>query len=234
VHLEALCGKRADRRQMNLRVEDPLHATEKQANAASALADRGRERREAGSTGGCARSNLDEASQLARQREPSRGAHQRRECAQTSRIGESFKHEPPDRAIAKGPPKSTLDLRPYALDQPVVARPRRTGGDARHAAKTGIEVGHHLGRERPVGVEGLVNQHYPPTWRIRLLRPQRVGQAALETEPAVDTVLDHGLLRRSVLVEDHQIPPTNTLGLHDPAGSNRCFTRRISSIAGPS
>ena len=85
-------------------------------------------------------------------------------------------------------------------------------------------------------VQRLVDQHDPSARRVGFLGPQHVRRAGVQAEPAVDAVLDDRLVRRAVQVErgHAQIPPTNTPGLHVPAGSKRGFTRRISSSAGPS
>src|SRR5205823_1662001 len=58
---------------------------------------------------------------------------QRRQ-AQPRRIREELKDHLPEQAVRQTSPIVALELRAHRLDQLVVAHPRRTGGDARHAA----------------------------------------------------------------------------------------------------
>ena len=74
---------------------------------------------------------------------------------------ERLVQQAPQRPLGPSALVVALDLRADALDQPVVADPRRARGDTRHATEAAVEVGHHLVRQRRPLAQALGHQDDP-------------------------------------------------------------------------
>ncbi len=152
IDVEPLGRQRRDRRAVDARVEDALHATEQHSDAAAPRAHgRGVHRRcrREQITQRRPRGDLREHRDLVRKpldAELARRRHARDQRAHPARIGKRREQQPAQRALAARALVVALDLGPDALDQPVVANPRRARGHARHAAEAAVEMRDDLGR----------------------------------------------------------------------------------------
>ena len=127
--------------------------------------------------------------------------HQRRQRdAQAAGYGKSAKIAPrnsrsPSALIA------ALDLAARRLDERRILHAGRTGGDARHAAETRVEVAHERRRHLGAAVEPALHQIDASARRIHLLAPQHVGRTRRQAEAAVHARVDQRWIRRVDAVE---------------------------------
>ena len=210
----------ADRRRVDRRLEDGLHAAGQQADARAALAVRGKHAsavvravelrvvltvhaRSCAGAGGAspaasapARARASRATRAGNRRANGRASGTSASAAANRRgYGSTAASERAQPALEQRPPIRLLDVHARVIDEVLVVDARRARRHARETRKAAIEVRHDLRARRPVVLEHLLDQVDPAARAVELVSEQHVRRTGRSAEAAVHALAQDRLAR---------------------------------------
>jgi hypothetical protein len=188
-HLDAVPREEADRRRVDRRIDDPLHAAFEQRHAAAprALRRDGAGPRRAPGRRHRPRHEPPERAEPARQprdERPERPASHER-APEPGRARQQPAEQVSERAVGQRPAEGLLDAAPRMIDEMHVVHARGAGRHAGEAGKAAVDVERGRCRGRLVALQHLLHEIDAAARAVELVAEQDVGRAGGGAEAAM-------------------------------------------------